>query len=148
ILPVDVYGIKFMSFHFFSNNMPIALRGSSISDAIKEIFCIVQWGYLDYLIVDMPPGFYDVAFDIMNFIKNFRVIAIKTPSKLSADVYDRMINIYKGKYDLIEIENMTQMEGDFKIRFDPSIDGAIGDINKIKNTIFYKDLKNIFDKYL
>ncbi|MCX7641955.1 MAG: P-loop NTPase, partial [Elusimicrobiales bacterium] len=47
ILPVDVYGIKFMSFHFFSNNMPIALRGSSISDAIKEIFCIVQWGYLD-----------------------------------------------------------------------------------------------------
>lgn len=144
ILPIEKDGIKFMSFYFFSKNMPVALRGSSISDAIKELFCITQWGDLDYLIIDMPPGFYDVAFEVMRLLKSFKIIAIKTPSQLSKDVYDRMINIYKDRgYTIFEIENMAKEHGENKISFDDKIELALGDIYKIRDTKFYLDVKKI-----
>ncbi|MGC8867960.1 MAG: P-loop NTPase [Elusimicrobiales bacterium] len=157
IAPV-VYGISFMSFQFFSNSLyhneihpnskilqkAVALRGGSISDAIKEILTITRWGRLDYLIVDMPAGFYDVAFDVINLIKRFKVIAVRTPSPLSLEVYNRMIVIYKEKgYEIIEIENMVKDKADMKIRYDSSIDAAIGDIEKIKNTKCYSDIYEI-----
>lgn len=147
LLPVEKYGIKFMSFYFFSKNLPLALRGSSISDAIKELLCVTRWGKLDYLFIDMPPGFYDVAFDVMNLLKNFKVIAVKTPSPLSQDVYDRMIILYKENgYEIIEVENMAEEVGGMKIRFDRYIDGAIGDIEKIKKTQFFNDVKSILKR--
>lgn len=149
ILPVEVDGIKFMSFYFFSKNMPLAFRGSAISDAIKELFCITQWGSLDYLIIDMPPGFYDVAFEVMRLLKFFKIIAIKTTSELSKDVYERMIKIYKDNgYSIIEIENISKESGDRKIAYDKKIDDVIGDINAIRNTSFYRDVRKIAEVLL
>lgn len=147
ILPVDVHGMKFMSFYFFSKGMPLALRGSSISEAVKELFCITQWGNLDYLIIDMPPGFYDVALEIMRLVKDFKIVAIKTPSVLSRDVYERMIKLYKEKgYSIVEVENMSKDEGYNKIGFDEKIDFAVGNIEEIRKTKFYSEVKRIVEE--
>lgn len=154
IVPPSVDGIYFMSFEFFARSKKYtnlhpaaAMRGESITHALKEILCITRWGEIDYLIIDMPPGFYDTAFEVMNLIKRFKIIAVKTPSPLSSEVYNRMIKLYTEKgYEIIEIENMSEKPGDMKIVFDPSIDRAIGDIGKIKKTLFYKDVLKIAEK--
>lgn len=153
IIPPMVYGIYFMSFYFFScsdgNENAVALRGDSISNAIKEVLTVTRWGKLDYLIIDMPPGFYDIAFDVMNLIKRFKVIAVKTSSPLSLDVYNRMIKLYRENgYDVFEIENMSKVEGDMKIRFDSFIDDAIGDVEKLKKTTFYSDVMRIVERII
>ncbi len=159
IVPPQVYGVSFMSFQFFStsqrnlNHQPnlqsskiraVAMRGSAISDAVKEILTVTRWGKLDYLIIDMPPGFYDIAFDVMNLIKRFKILVVKTSSPLSREVYTRMITIYKERgYEIIEVENMSREEGDMKIRFDPEIDNAVGNVERIKTTNFYHDILKI-----
>ena len=56
ILPHKVNNIRFMSIVYFSEDKPAPLRGIDITNIIIELLSITQWGELDYLIIDMPPG--------------------------------------------------------------------------------------------
>ncbi len=136
--------IKFMSFSFFSNSKAFALRGSSISNAIKELLCVTIWDELDYLIVDMPPGFSDTTFEVERLFNNYSVIAIQTPSPLSKEILKRMIVLYNEKnIKTLIIENMSQRKSKKTIRYDKNIDRAIGNYEKLKRTNMYKDILKI-----
>lgn len=153
LIPPEINGINFMSFNFFSMSKPLALRGTSISDAIKELFCVVLWGELDFLIIDMPAGFSDVALELMKIIENPEIIAISTPSPLSKTVLKRIIKVYRNNKvkRIYNVENMAvKMDKKYfaKIFYDKKIDGAIGNISLIKKTNFYRDIKNLRDKLL
>ncbi|MBP7795446.1 MAG: P-loop NTPase [Elusimicrobiales bacterium] len=145
ILPVEIYGIKFMSFYFFTMSKPFALRGNDIKDAVKELLCVTVWDKLDCLIIDMPPGFSDAALELMRLINNFKVILVRTPSPLSIDIVSRMSGIYKDKgFKTIIVNNMSKdtTMGN-SIRYDTSIDDAIGNVTAIKKTQFYRDVLSL-----
>ncbi|MEF3281048.1 MAG: P-loop NTPase [Elusimicrobiota bacterium] len=146
ILPPVIQGIKFMSFSFFSKSKGVVLRGNSLIDAIREIFCVTIWGELDILIIDMPAGFSDIALEILRIIKRFNVIAVSTPSPLSKEVLKRMLDIYKNqKIPIFHIENMAKSNSPNKNRifFDKDLDAAIGSRTMLTKTNFFKDIEKL-----
>ncbi|MEM3393462.1 MAG: P-loop NTPase, partial [Candidatus Methanomethylicia archaeon] len=60
IIPPEIYGIKYMSITYYTQNNPIPLRGKEISNALMEILTITKWKSLDYLVIDAPPGISDI----------------------------------------------------------------------------------------
>lgn len=159
IVPSEYYGIKFMSIISFSGEKPSPLRGVDISNAIIELFAITQWGSLDYLIIDMPPGIGDATLDIIRVIKRTEFLLVTTPSKLSIQTVKKSLQLLlELKVPIIGvIENMANSENLFvrnqlehlninylgKIYFDKDFEDAIGDVNKLYNTNFAKSLKEI-----
>jgi ATP-binding protein involved in chromosome partitioning len=141
LIPPVFEGIRFMSFSFFSMSKPIALRGNSVVDAIKELLCVTLWGELDFLVVDMPPGFGDTFFEVMRLFKKFRVVCVYTPSPLSKKILNKILPLIKTKgIEVVKIENMSKISGKGRLRYDKNVDAAIGDIKRIRNLLLYKDV--------
>src|SRR5699024_9299937 len=65
IVPVERYGVKLISMGFFvEDNSPIIWRGPMLGKMLDNFFKEVEWGELDYLLLDLPPGTGDVAMNI------------------------------------------------------------------------------------
>jgi len=148
--PPFVAGIKFMSVSFFSERKAVPLRGANISDAIIEMLAITQWGELDFLIVDMPPGINDAALDVIRLIPRTEVLAVTTPSVMARSVLKRSLELYKRlKVPMAGvIENMRQGSAKpekpaWSIRFDPGLESALGSPEKLLKTAFASDLEKI-----
>ncbi|OGR53123.1 MAG: hypothetical protein A2049_05240 [Elusimicrobia bacterium GWA2_62_23] len=135
-------GVKFMSVVFFSENKAVPLRGANVSDAIIELLAITQWGELDFLVLDMPPGINDAALDVMRFARKAEVLAVTTPSLLAHDVLARSMDLYKKlKVPVLGVlENMADKAGPRKLRRDPALEKALGRPEKLLGTAFAKDL--------
>ncbi|OGR68277.1 MAG: hypothetical protein A2179_01845 [Elusimicrobia bacterium GWC2_63_65] len=135
-------GVKFMSVVFFSENKAVPLRGTNVSDAIIELLAITQWGELDFLVLDMPPGINDAALDVMRFARKAEVLAVTTPSLLAHDVLARSMDLYKKlKVPVLGVlENMADKAGPRKLRRDPALEKALGRPEKLLGTAFAKDL--------
>jgi len=141
LIPPIFEGIVFMSFNFFSMSKPFALRGNSIVDAIKELLCVTIWGELDFLIVDMPPGFSDTVFEVMRIFKRFRVVTLYTSSPLSKEILNKMLPLIKNKdIEIAKIENMSKKLAKGKLRYDSNFDKSIGNVKKLERTLFYQDV--------
>ena len=82
--PVEKFGIKFMSFGFINNeNSPTIWRGPMVSRMTQQFFEDVNWGDLDYLILDLPPGTGDIQLTLVQKIKLTGAIIVTTPQDLS-----------------------------------------------------------------
>jgi len=93
IIPSKINNIKFMSIIYFSDDKPAPFRGLDISNIIIELLAITQWGSLDYLIIDMPPGIGDETLDIIRLIKNCEFIVVTTPSKVAMGAVKKLLLI-------------------------------------------------------
>jgi len=135
-------GVKFMSVVFFSENKAVPLRGANVSDAIIELLAITQWGELDFLVLDMPPGINDAALDVMRFARKAEVLAVTTPSLLAHDVLTRSMDLYKKlKVPVLGVlENMADKAGPRKLRRDPALEKALGRPAALLKTRFAADL--------
>ncbi len=159
IIPPKIYGISFMSIIYFAEDHPLPLRGKEISNAIIELLAITRWGKLDFLIVDLPPGMGDEALDTIRLMRNNEFLIVTTPSILSLGVVTRLVRfLRKINANIIGIiENMRVEENDIikkfaeendikylgYIRYDRTVESALGNIDKLLKTIFINDLKNI-----
>jgi ATP-binding protein involved in chromosome partitioning len=159
IIPHEASGIKFMSIVYFSQDKPAPLRGTDITNVIIELLAITQWGELDYLIIDMPPGIGDETLDVIHLIKKSKFVVVSTPSKVALGAVDKLLNILKElKLPVLGIiENMKNNESslifdyakknDFKylgsVVYDRDLEGAIGFPDKLTNTSFMKDLQKV-----
>jgi len=163
LVPPEINGVKFMTITYFAEEEPVPLRGQEVTDAIIEILAITIWGELDYLIIDMPPGIGDEILDIIRLVKNAKHIVVTAPTKLAINVSKRLIKLFREiNVDLIGlIENMVSEESLAKeicknigikylgrIRFDKNLENAIGDPEKIKETIFAQDLNSIVSEII
>lgn len=158
LIPPDVSGIRFMSIIYFTGDNPAPLRGKEISNAIIELLAVTLWGELDFLIIDMPPGMADTALDAIRLIKRMEFILVTTPSRLATEVTKRELAILQELHlpVLGLIENMltgqhagtagkvaggrTAFLG--SIDFDSTLEHAIGDIDKLLQTGFAKQLSS------
>lgn len=84
IEPLLAYGIKVISLGLFAkDDQPIPWRGPMASNAIKQLFYEVDWGELDFLFVDIPPGTGDVHLTLAQQIKLSGAIVVTTPQEVA-----------------------------------------------------------------
>ncbi|WP_428897387.1 ATP-binding protein involved in chromosome partitioning [Parelusimicrobium proximum] len=104
--PPVTAGVEFMSINYFSDNRAVHLRGAEISSTIVELLSVTNWGELDYLILDMPPGLSDTTLDILKLVPQAEILAVSTPSVLSANLVktslDFLINSGAKVYGILE----------------------------------------------
>ncbi|MEP6627079.1 MAG: Mrp/NBP35 family ATP-binding protein, partial [Ginsengibacter sp.] len=80
IVPIDRYGIKLMSIGLLvDEKQAVVWRGPMVSSAIRQFVSDVDWGDLDYLIIDMPPGTGDIHLTIVQTVPVTGVIVVTTP---------------------------------------------------------------------
>ena len=84
ITPIEKYGIKLLSMGFFTDpNQPVPWRGPMVSTAVKQLFNDAEWGELDYLIVDLPPGTGDIHITITQTFPIAGAVIVTTPQNVA-----------------------------------------------------------------
>ncbi len=109
IEPPSRYGIKVISVGFLNpGDKPLVWRGPMLHQMIREFIQRVEWGQLDYLIVDLPPGTGDVAISLIQTVPLTGAVVVTTPSDVSLQDGRKAIEMFKQvKVDIIGIaENM------------------------------------------
>lgn len=84
MIPLENYGIKLMSIGFLiDDDNPVIWRGPMASGAVKQFMSDVEWGELDYLIYDLPPGTGDIQLTLVQTIPLTGSIIVTTPQEVS-----------------------------------------------------------------
>lgn len=84
IEPIEKYGIKLLSIGFFTDpNQPVPWRGPMISTAVKQLFNDAEWGELDYLVVDLPPGTGDIHITVTQSFPIAGAVIVTTPQQVA-----------------------------------------------------------------
>ena len=110
IIPLEKYNMRLMSFGFINaQDAPTIWRGPMVSRMTQQFFEDVEWGNLDYLILDLPPGTGDIQLTIVQKLALTGAVIVTTPQNLalldvkkSADMFNKMNTPIIGI-----IENMT-----------------------------------------
>lgn len=113
ILPVERFGVKVMSMGFFvEENAPVIWRGPMLGKMLQNFFAEVEWGELDYLLLDLPPGTGDVALDVHQMIPRSKEIIVTTPHATAAFVAARAgAMALRTEHEILGIvENMAYYE--------------------------------------
>lgn len=96
IEPIEKFGLKLLSIGFFTDpNQPIPWRGPMATSAIKQLFNDADWGALDYLIVDMPPGTGDIHITVSQTYPISGAVIVTTPQNVALADTMKGIGMYK-----------------------------------------------------
>ncbi|XP_058746373.1 iron-sulfur protein required for NADH dehydrogenase, mitochondrial-like isoform X1 [Vicia villosa] len=110
MIPIDSYGIKCMSIGFLvEKNAPIVWRGPMVSNALEKMTRGVDWGHLDILVIDMPPGTGDVQISMSQNLQLSGALIVSTPQDVALMDARRGVQMF-NKVDipiLGVIENMS-----------------------------------------
>ncbi len=106
-------GIKVISMNFFlpESTEPVVWRGPMVSSAIKQFYSDVDWGQLDFLLVDLPPGTSDAPMTVMQSLPVDGVVIVSSPQMLATEIVIKCIKMVKtlnGKV-LGIVENMAYL---------------------------------------
>jgi ATP-binding protein involved in chromosome partitioning len=110
IIPLDVHGLKVISVGLLNpGDKPLIWRGPMLHSIIKQFLGSVEWGELDYLIVDLPPGTGDVALSLIQTVPLTAAIVVSTPSDVSLQDARKAIEMFRQmKVDIAGmVENMS-----------------------------------------
>jgi ATP-binding protein involved in chromosome partitioning len=96
LIPLESYGIKCMSIGFLvSVDTPTIWRGPMVMKALEQMFNGVEWGDLDYLIIDLPPGTGDAQLTLAQSSKLSGSIIVSTPKDVALTDARKGINMFK-----------------------------------------------------
>lgn len=113
IIPVDRFDVKVISMAFFvEDNAPVIWRGPMLGKMLNSFFTEVEWGELDYLLLDLPPGTGDVALDVHAMLPSSKEIIVTTPHPTAAFVAARAgaMALQTDHSILGVVENMSYYE--------------------------------------
>lgn len=109
IVPREAHGVKVMSMGFIvGEDDPVIWRGPLVDDVLKQLFDDVEWGSLDYLFVDLPPGTGDAQLSLVQHLPVTGAVIVTTPQPVAVDDARRGLAQF-AKYDvpvLGVVENM------------------------------------------
>lgn len=98
IEPLIRYGIKIMSIGFFFDaHQAIIWRGPMVTKGLTQMMTETNWGNLDYLIVDTPPGTGDVHITLLQEFELFGVVAVTTPQRMALSDVQKAISLFRDK---------------------------------------------------
>ncbi len=113
LIPAEAYGVKLISIGFLvKDGQPLIWRGPILHGTIKQFIVDVDWGELDYLVVDLPPGTGDVQLSLSQHIPITCGVVITMPQKVSIDDASRGIEMFQKLNIPIAgiVENMSGLE--------------------------------------
>src|SRR5215813_4494140 len=110
LVPLRSYGLQLMSIGFLGGaDKAMIWRGPMVSRAIQQMMSDVQWGELDYLVIDLPPGTGDASLTIAQSIPLTGVAIVATPQDLALDIAVKALQMFRSLNvtPLGLIENMS-----------------------------------------
>lgn len=111
IAPESKSGIKIMSINLVlqDKSAPVVWRSSIVNNVLKQFYSDVDWGEIDYLLIDMPPGTSDIPLTVFQSLNIDGVVAVTSPQDLVGMVVEKSLNMAKmmGKEILGIVENMS-----------------------------------------
>ncbi|WP_456423549.1 ATP-binding protein [Thermococcus sp.] len=162
VVPPEVHGIKFMTIAYYTENRPTPLRGKEISDALIELLTITRWDELDYLIIDMPPGLGDQLLDVLRFLKRGEFLVVATPSKLSLNVVEKLVQLLlEEKHEILGVVENMKLDNEKNVKklaerynieylagipFYPELESKIGNVKELMKTEFAERVMEIVEK--
>ena len=163
IIPPLIHDLRYMSITYYTGDRPTPLRGVDVSNVLIEFLAITQWGTLDFLVLDLPPGLGDVTLDVIRLIKAVTFLIITTPSKIAFETARKLIQLLTEQQARIVgvVENLKMRDSSFirkqvkkhnisflgEIAFDPDLEDAIGDVDKLQTTKFMNAVEEILSKH-
>ena len=96
IAPINFENVKTISMGYTNNDQKAVIRGPIASQIIREFYLNVDWGDLDYLIIDMPPGTHDIHLTLAQELEIDAAVIVTTPQNLS------YLDVIKG-IDTLEV---------------------------------------------
>jgi ATP-binding protein involved in chromosome partitioning len=113
IEPLQNFGVKVISVGLLNpGDKPLVWRGPMLHSIIRQFLQQVEWGELDYLVVDLPPGTGDVVISLFQTVPLTGAVVVSTPSDVSLQDGRKAIEMFRtGRVDLLGIvENMSHFE--------------------------------------
>lgn len=113
IIPLETMGLKFISMgSIIPEGQAVIWRGPLLHNALRQFFSDVDWGELDVLLVDLPPGTGDIQLSLVHSVNVCGSVMVTTPQGLSVDDVRKAIAMFRKVYvDIIGIvENMSYFE--------------------------------------
>jgi ATP-binding protein involved in chromosome partitioning len=111
MVPQEAHNVKVMSMGFITDeDDPVIWRGPLVDEFIKQLFGDVEWGDLDYLIVDLPPGTGDAQLSLVQHLPVTGAVVVTTPQPVAVDDARRGLRGF-AQYDVPVLgiaENMSQ----------------------------------------
>ncbi|MGB2604429.1 MAG: Mrp/NBP35 family ATP-binding protein [Candidatus Sulfotelmatobacter sp.] len=110
IEPLEAFGLKVISVGFLNpGDKPIIWRGPMLHQIVKQFLGMVEWGHLDYMVVDLPPGTGDIALSLVQSVPLTGAVVVSTPSDVSLQDARKAIEMFRQmKVDLVGVvENMS-----------------------------------------
>src|ERR1700749_1230663 len=102
IEPIEAFGLKVISVGFLNpGDKPVIWRGPMLHQVIRQFLNSVEWGELDYLVIDLPPGTGDVALSLVQTVPLTGAVVVSTPSDVSLQAAGKAIAMVRQmKVDL------------------------------------------------
>ncbi|MEX0654570.1 MAG: Mrp/NBP35 family ATP-binding protein [Phycisphaeraceae bacterium] len=115
IFPFQVHGLKAMTIgKLVDEEKPLIWRGPMAHGAFKQLATQTEWGELDYLVIDLPPGTGDVPLTLAQLLPLTGAVVVCTPQKVAQDDARRAVRMFQqlGVHVLGIVENMSYFIGD------------------------------------
>lgn len=113
IRPLEAYGLKLMSMGFLNpGDKPLVWRGPMLNSVIQQFLRNVEWGELDYLVIDLPPGTGDVQLTLIQTTPLTGAIIVTTPSDVSLEDARKAVHMFEQVREPVLgiVENMSYLE--------------------------------------
>jgi ATP-binding protein involved in chromosome partitioning len=110
IEPLEAFGVKVISVGFLNpGDKPVIWRGPMLHQIVKQFLGMVEWGHLDYMVVDLPPGTGDIALSLVQSVPLTGAVVVSTPSDVSLQDARKAIEMFRQmKVDIVGVvENMS-----------------------------------------
>ena len=97
IVPIEKFGVKWMSIGYFAKReQALIWRGPMACNALKQMILQVEWGELDYLLIDLPPGTGDIHISLVHDIPMTGAIIVTTPQAVALSDVEKGVNMFRN----------------------------------------------------
>lgn len=113
IQPLEAYGVRLMSMGFLNpGDKPLIWRGPMLNSVMQQFLRSVDWGELDYLVIDLPPGTGDVQLTLIQTTPLTGAVIVTTPSDVSLEDARKAVHMFEQvREDVLGIvENMSFLD--------------------------------------
>jgi ATP-binding protein involved in chromosome partitioning len=113
IQPLEAHGLKLMSMGFLNpGDKPLVWRGPMLNSVIQQFLRNVDWGNLDYLVIDLPPGTGDVQLTLIQTTPLTGAVIVTTPSDVSLEDARKAVHMFEQVREQVLgiVENMSYLE--------------------------------------
>jgi ATP-binding protein involved in chromosome partitioning len=96
IIPPVAHGVKVVSLGFFyKDDSPLIWRGPMVAGAVRQLLTQVEWGELDYLVVDLPPGTGDAGLTLAQTVPLGGVVIVTTPQEAALNIATKALSMFR-----------------------------------------------------